>query len=105
MRGLGVFAGAIVLMACGVWQNHAYAADFISGDVHSGTDHPEAGVWVIAETDALPTPFRKIVVTNDAGRFVIPDLPAGDYRVWVRGYGLTDSARTQAAPGADLHLT
>ena len=30
---------------------------------------PEAGVWVIAETDSLPTHFRRIVVTDDRGRF------------------------------------
>lgn len=61
---------------------------------------PEAGVWVIAETKSLPTPYRKIVVTNDAGRFVVPDLPNGDYLVWVRGYGLKDSDPVKAAPGS-----
>ena len=49
---------------------HAHAAaDFIEGRVVSGAK-PEAGVWVIAETASLPTPYRKIVVTNDDGRFV-----------------------------------
>lgn len=62
---------------------------------------PEAGVWVIAETASLPTPFRKIVVTDDRGRFLVPDLPAGAYHVWVRGYGLKDSAPVDAAPGGD----
>ena len=77
----------------------------ISGDVvNAAGRRPEAGVWVIAETDSLPTPYRKIVVTNDDGRFVLPDLPAGAYRVWVRGYGLKDSAPTSAAPGATLDL-
>ncbi len=77
----------------------------ISGDVvNTAGRRPEAGVWVIAETDSLPTPYRKIVVTNDDGRFVLPDLPAGAYRVWVRGYGLKDSAPTSAAPGATLDL-
>ena len=79
------------------------AADFIEGRVVSGTA-PEAGVWVIAETSSLPTPYRKIVVTNDDGRFVLPDLPAAEYQVWVRGYGLSDSARTAATPGASLTL-
>src|SRR5579884_2664864 len=49
---------------------------------------PEAGVWVIAETTELPTKFVRIVVTDDQGRYVIPDLPAANYEVWVRGYGL-----------------
>jgi streptogramin lyase len=65
---------------------------FIQGTVTSGDDRPEAGVWVIAETGDLPTPaYRKIVVTNDRGRFVLPELPEADYQVWVRGYGLNDS--------------
>ena len=64
----------------------------------------EAGVWVIAETDELDTRFRKIVVTGDDGRFLVPDLPAASYRVWVRGYGLVDSAPVTARPGQTLTL-
>jgi hypothetical protein len=85
-------------------QAKAAAPNFIEGQVTSGDAKPEAGVWVIAETDALPTPYRKIVATNDDGRFVVPELPAATYRVWVRGYGLVDSAKTEAAPGATLSL-
>ena len=61
---------------------------------------PEAGVWVIAETSDLPTKFRRIVITDDRGRFVLPDLPNATYKVWVRGYGLVDSQALQAKPGA-----
>src|SRR5688500_18636610 len=46
--------------------------DNISGVVQ-GPSGPEAGVWVIAETDSQPTRYAKIVVTDDAGRFLIPD--------------------------------
>src|SRR5262249_33826614 len=66
---------------------------------------PEAGVWVIAETAALPTAFTKVVVTDESGRYLIPDLPKADYRVWVRGYGLIDSPKTPASPGKILNLT
>ena len=65
---------------------------------------PEAGVWVIAETTDLPTKFAKIVVTDDAGRYVIPSLPAAKYKVWVRGYGLVDSPRVDGEPGKTLDL-
>jgi len=65
---------------------------------------PEAGVWVIAETKALPVPFRKIVVTDDEGRFVVPDLPDAAYELWVRGYGLKDSARVKASRGERVSL-
>jgi hypothetical protein len=79
------------------------AAD-LGGVVTSATG-PEAGVWVIAETGDLPTKFAKIVVTDDRGRWVMPDLPKASYRVWVRGYGLVDAPAVQAAPGKVLSLT
>ncbi len=56
-------------------------------------DGPEAGVWVIAETDDFNTRFARIVVTDDEGRYLVPDLPEANYELWVRGYGLADSAK------------
>ena len=67
-------------------------ADDIGGVVTSRFG-PEAGVWVIAETTELGTRFAKMVVTDDFGRYVIPDLPKATYRVWVRGYGLVNSPK------------
>jgi hypothetical protein len=78
--------------------------DDIAGLV-TGPRGPEAGVWVIAETRDLPTAFAKIVVTDDAGRFLVPDLPKANYFVWVRGYGLVDSPKVNAARGVRLNLT
>jgi hypothetical protein len=75
------------------------------GGVVTGANGPEAGVWVIAETTELPTKFARMVVTDDQGRFVIPDLPTADYTVWVRGYGLVDSPKVRAKPGQHLNLT
>ena len=75
------------------------------GGVVTGPKGPEAGVWVIAETTGLPTKFVKIVVTDDRGRYVIPDLPKATYTLWVRGYGLIDSPKVQAAPGKAVNLT
>ena len=75
------------------------------GGVVNGQRGGEAGVWVIAETDDLDTRFRKIVVTDDDGRFLLPDLPAATYDVWVRGYGLVDSTPVSATPGQTLTLT
>lgn len=65
---------------------------------------PEAGVWVIAETNDLATKFAKIVVTDDQGRYLIPDLPAATYKVWVRGYGLVDSKSESAVPGKTINF-
>ena len=75
----------------------------ITGTV-SSSNGPEAGVWVIAETDELDTVFRKIVVTNDDGKFLLPELPDVSFDIWVRGYGLVDSAQVTAAPDQDLDL-
>ncbi len=75
------------------------------GGVVTGPGGPEAGVWVIAETHDLPTKFVRIVVTDDQGRYLIPDLPKATYAVWVRGYGLVDSPRTPATPGKPVNLT
>ncbi|MBI2360638.1 MAG: carboxypeptidase regulatory-like domain-containing protein, partial [Deltaproteobacteria bacterium] len=74
------------------------------GGVVTGANGPEAGVWVIAETTGLPTKFAKSVVTDDQGRYVIPDLPKATYSVWVRGYGLVDSPKVKASPGKILNL-
>ena len=73
----------------------AIDADDIGGVVTSAKG-PEAGVWAIAETTDLPTKFARMVVTDDQGRYVLPDLPAANYQVFVRGYGLVDSARVSA---------
>ena len=61
-------------------------------------------MWVIAETTDLPTKFAKIVVTDDQGRYVMPDLPKAKYSVWVRGYGLVDSPKVTSEPGKSLNL-
>src|SRR5439155_24724737 len=74
------------------------------GGTVTGEKGPEAGVWVIAETTGLPTKFARIVVTDDQGRYVVPDLPKAKYTVWVRGYGLVDSAKVDAEPGKQLNL-
>src|SRR5881296_368678 len=79
-------------------------ADDIGGVV-TGPSGPEAGVWVIAETTGLPTKFAKMVVTDDQGRYVVPDLPKAKYTVWVRGYGLVDSPKVTSEPGKQLNLT
>jgi len=82
----------------------AIDSDDIGGRVTSANG-PEAGVWVIAETSDLPTKFVRIVVTDDQGRYLLPDLPTAGYKVWVRGYGLVDSPKVDASPGRNLDLT
>ncbi|MBM4185081.1 MAG: carboxypeptidase regulatory-like domain-containing protein [Gemmatimonadetes bacterium] len=99
-EGLAVTLALLVFVACG----GEGGGDDISGTV-TGPSGPEAGVWVIAETTDLPTKFARIVVTDDAGRYSIPDLPDASYQVWVRGYGLIDSPKLESAPGSSLDLT
>lgn len=82
----------------------------IGGTVTSGGGMAEAGVWVIAETKEVatnrgkPSIFRKIVVTDKDGQFVVPDLPSATYNVWVRGYGLVDSSPVKVSPGHEINL-
>src|SRR5690606_893639 len=81
----------------------AVDADDIGGVVR-GPGGPEAAGWVDAAAAGLPPPFSRIVVTDDQGRFVIPDLPEAGYDVWVRGYGLADSAKATAGRGDVLAI-
>jgi len=108
-------AAAILLAAGAVWggcgRGPSATADSVDvdqasiGGVVLNGQKAEAGVWVIAETSGLPTKFTRIVVTDDAGRFVVPDLPAtASYDVWVRGYGLRDSEPVKAERGKHLTL-
>ncbi len=97
MKSRGMFGLSVVVFAIG-----ASAAE-ISGVV-TGPKGPEAGVWVIAETTDLPTRFAKVVVTDERGRYLIPELPQANYSVWVRGYGLVDSGKVKAAAGKTLNL-
>src|SRR5579872_5409125 len=102
--GLASAALAAFLPAHAQQAAVAIDSDDIGGVVR-GPSGPEAGVWVIAETTELPTKFAKIVVTDDQGRFVIPDLPPNvNYEVWVRGFGLVDSPKLRAKTGQLLNL-
>src|SRR6202158_51464 len=101
--------GFACVLAFAPAQLRAQTAVAIDGDdiggVVTGANGPEAGVWVIAETADLPTRYAKMVVTDDQGRYVVPDLPKAKYKVWVRGYGLVDSQRVDGEPGQHLNLT
>jgi hypothetical protein len=97
---------ALLVAGVAIWSVGATArqsgmADGVITGTVSGDNGSEAGVWVIAETDELETKFAKIVVTDDTGRFVLPQLPEATYDVWVRGYGLVDSEKVQLATGQE----
>jgi hypothetical protein len=106
-----IATGAILLLSLKglTAQQSSGEAILIGGDDIGGLvmsiKGPEAGVWVIAETADLPAKFVKIVVTDDRGRYLLPQLPKANYKVWVRGYGLVDSSPAQAVPGKVVNLT
>src|SRR5580700_7100208 len=89
------FAALLALPITAIAQETVAIDNDDIGGVVTGPNGPEAGVWVIAETTDLPTRFARMVVTDDRGRYVVPDLPKGKYQVWVRGYGLIDSAHVE----------
>ncbi|MEY4880272.1 MAG: hypothetical protein RJB62_1741 [Pseudomonadota bacterium] len=108
-----ILIGGLVLVGGGIWlyaqqiggaggESVAIDADDIGGVV-TGANGPEAGVWVIAETHDLDVRYIKIVVTDDEGRYVLPDLPDANYEVWVRGYGLVDSPKIASTPGNNVN--
>ena len=103
LSGAALAAAAGVLWLSGATLPAAGDDGVIRGIVRSDAG-PEAGVWVIAATSDLETVFRKIVVTGDDGRFLVPDLPDAEYEVWSRGYGLIDSTPVAARPGDDVEL-
>src|SRR5258708_28005182 len=80
----------------------AIDADDIGGIVTSRMG-PESGVWVVAETTDLGTRFAKMAVTDDFGRFAVPDPPKATYRGWGRGYGRVHSPKGAAEPGQNLN--
>ncbi len=108
--GAGLAAGLLLCATAGAdasapaQSELKVAADDIGGTVSSARG-PQAGVWVIAETRDFQTRFAKIVVTDSAGRYLVPHLPQAKYSVWVRGYGLADSPAVDAAPGQHVNLT
>src|SRR5215510_11341725 len=115
----GLLSSAVAVLALALWlgvwppippsaQPRPTAVQIDSDDIGgvvTSKHGPEAGVWVIAETTDLGTRFAKMVVTDDQGRYVIPDLPQATYSVWVRGYGLVDSPKVKTARGQIVNLT
>ena len=111
-KGIGIYVratiGAVVVgmtVGCAQVASNVEIDDDDIGGIVTSVNGPKAGVWVVAETTDLPTKYAKIVATDDDGRYVLPDLPEANYSIWVRGYGLVDSPKTEATPGAALDLT
>jgi hypothetical protein len=96
---------SVLVVACATPSKEVSIGSKDIGGTVTGPKGPEAGVWVIAETYDLPTRFAKIVVTDDHGNYLIPELPTANYKIWVRGYGLVDSQKKDAKPGSQVDLT
>ena len=102
MAGAAALGVVVVLSGQGGFPVKLKSTD-IAGVVASANGL-EVGVWVIAETTDLPTRYIKEVVTDDRGRYLIPDLPKARYAVWARGYGLVDSPKVESEPGKRVDL-
>ena len=100
VMGLLLLVGVVAWSAAPAARQNGMADGVIAGTVTSANG-PEAGVWVIAETNELDTKFAKIVVTDGRGRFLLPQMPDATYDVWVRGYGLVDSEKVTLSPGRE----
>src|SRR5688572_22594428 len=104
LRGILLCGAAAIILALSIPASAQQVGTSDIGGTVTGPNGPEAGVFVIAETTMLPTRLIKSVVTDDQGRYLIPDLPQGTYDVWVRGYGLVDSQKVKATPGKTVAL-
>jgi hypothetical protein len=107
---LGVTLAALVgTLYAGLSAGPGMAAPRIDdndiGGVVTGENGSEAGAWVIAEATDLPTRYLRIVVTDQRGRYVLPDLPAATYDVWVSRRNTVESRRVQTRPGKHVNLT
>jgi hypothetical protein len=96
----GTFLAAALLLGgmAGLQPAHGeapLAADHIGGTVLSARG-AEAGVWVIAETHDFQTRFAKIVVTDEAGRYLLPGLPKAKYDSLSCGLDRPDRGRRAA---------
>ena len=101
----GILLSWIVAVSYAQQARQAVAIDSDDiGGVVTGPSGPEAGVWVIAETRDLQVRYIKSVVTDDRGRYVVPDLPKANYTVWARGYGLVDSPKVASTPGRIVNI-
>jgi len=98
-----VIIGGLILLGLGACSQQGEVAgggdimmdaDDIAGVV-TGPNGPEAGAWVIAETDDLPTKFIRTVITDDQGRYLIPDLPDANFQVWARPMEIPTLRRQQ----------
>ncbi len=106
MKKLGIVVVGLATLAITVTRAQDIDIDDDDiGGVVTSVKGPEAGVWVIAETQDFQTRYIKAVVTDDDGRYVLPDLPSANYDIWVRGYGLVDSPKARSGPGVHLNLT
>ena len=99
-----LFRTLLIICLCFGYIAVVPASDHIRGEVQTTDGNLQAGIWVIAETQQLNTNYRKIVVTDNQGRFVIPQLPSAAYQLWARGYGLLDSGKVDASPGDHVNL-
>ena len=85
---------ALSLLLCG-WAGTARAQGAttggIRGEVTSAEGRPVAGAQVAAVNEE--TGLRRSVVSGEDGRYTIPLLPPGRYRVEAQGLGLAAAAR------------
>src|SRR5215207_6393152 len=100
-----ILIASVIIAACTTATKEVSIGNKDIGGTVTGPNGPEAGVWVIAETFDLPTRFAKIVVTDDNGQYLLPELPKANYKIWVRGYGLIDSPRKDAKPGSNIDVS
>jgi virginiamycin B lyase len=91
-------ATGLVVFACGVGR-----AATIAGTVSAADGAPFQGAFVEAQN--TKTKITVIVLSDSGGRYRIPDLSAGDYRVFIRAVGYRAEPRTGVSLAAEQNAS
>ena len=103
--------GIVLVALLYQWARPLLAADAdapargIAGIVKDEAGHPLAGAWVTGVNATTSSHPRKTVVTDENGRYVIPDLPGPNpYQVRARVYGYADRWIKNVSAGTVVNI-
>ena len=90
---------ALAFLALPLFLGPLCQAATIAGAVKGADGSPFQGAFVEAQNSK--TKITVIVLSDTQGRYRLPDLPAGDYRVQIRSVGFRADARPSVTLAAD----
>src|SRR5579863_1692609 len=98
-----VFGRVLTLICALAFLGCACEAATVTGTVNGADGSPFQGAFVEAQNSK--TKITAIVLSDGHGRYRIPDLPAGDYRLFIRAVGYRAEPRSPMTLTADQNAT